>query len=76
MGFEKTETKKIFKKFYQIGRADDMTAKGSGLGLYLVQNIARIHRGKIVAQSPGTGQGAIFTLILPYRKASRPTAAD
>jgi len=74
-GFETTETRKIFKKFYQIGRSDDMTAKGSGLGLYLVQNIARIHKGKIIAQSPGTGQGAVFTLILPYKAASKLSAA-
>ncbi|MGE0085889.1 MAG: sensor histidine kinase [Desulfococcaceae bacterium] len=68
IGFEKKERKKIFRKFYQIGRSENMTAKGSGLGLYLVQNIARIHKGKIFADSPGPGKGAVFTLILPYNK--------
>ncbi|MDM8554876.1 HAMP domain-containing sensor histidine kinase [Desulfococcaceae bacterium HSG7] len=67
MGIEKSELRKIFRKFYQIGRADDMTAKGSGLGLYLTQNIARIHKGKMTATSPGSGHGSIFTLRLPYK---------
>ncbi len=66
MGIEKKELKKIFRKFYQVGRSDNMSAKGSGLGLYLVQNIARIHKGKVVAES--SGKGSVFTLILPFKK--------
>ncbi len=67
IGIEKSETKKIFKKFYQSGRSDDMSAKGIGLGLHLVKNIARIHKGKVVAASNGLGKGSVFTLNLPYR---------
>lgn len=67
IGIDKAEIKKIFRKFYQVGLADDMTAKGSGVGLHLVQNIARIHRGKVTAESKGRGMGSTFTLRLPYR---------
>jgi two-component system phosphate regulon sensor histidine kinase PhoR len=70
IGIEKGEIKKIFKKFYQSGRADDMTAKGSGLGLHLVQVIARLHKGKVVAESQGLGKGSVFTLMLPYQHQS------
>jgi len=66
IGIEKAEVKRIFKKFYQVGRSDDMTAKGSGLGLYLVQNIARIHKGKIVAENKESGKGSVFILSLPF----------
>jgi len=68
IGLEKTEIKKIFKKFYQVGLADNMSAKGSGIGLYLAQSIARMHKGKIIAESEGRGRGSVFTLVLPYAK--------
>ncbi len=70
IGLEKSEIRKIFRKFYQVGKADDMTAKGSGLGLYLVDTIVRIHKGKIIAKSQGIGKGSVFTVILPYKASS------
>jgi two-component system phosphate regulon sensor histidine kinase PhoR len=67
IGIETPEIRQIFKKFYQVGSTDDMTAKGSGLGLYMAQQIAKIHRGKVAAESGGTGKGTVFTLTLPLR---------
>ncbi len=66
IGIEKLEARKIFKKFYQIGHSDDRSAKGSGLGLYVADNIARIYRGKLKAESKGRGKGSKFTLTIPY----------
>ena len=78
IGLEPTEIKKVFRKFYQVGKSEDMTAKGSGLGLYLVDTIVRIHKGKIIARSPGLGKGSVFTISLPYREpaAYSPDAPD
>jgi signal transduction histidine kinase len=67
IGLEKRHLKKIFKKFYQAGISEDMSAKGSGIGLYLVDSIARIHRGSVRAESQGLGRGTVFTLALPVR---------
>ena len=67
IGIEKHEIKKIFRKFFQIGNSDNMSARGSGLGLYLVDSIAHIHKGRVKAESKGDGKGSIFTLILPFK---------
>ncbi|MBP9681788.1 MAG: HAMP domain-containing histidine kinase [Bacteriovorax sp.] len=59
IGIEKDQVKKIFKKFYQIGKS----TKGSGLGLYIVQNIARLHKAEVQVASPGLGRGSLFRII-------------
>lgn len=63
IGMEKRELKRVFKKFYQIG---DST-KGSGLGLYIVGQIMKLHKGKVDAKSEGLGHGAEFRLSFPIR---------
>jgi len=68
IGIPRAERKKVFRKFYQSGSAEDRSAKGTGLGLYLVELIARRHKGKIRAESGGKG-GTVFTLFLPYAAA-------
>jgi two-component system, OmpR family, phosphate regulon sensor histidine kinase PhoR len=68
IGIERKERKKIFGKFYQGPRHDEhIPVGGSGIGLYLVQHIARLHRGRITADSEGPGKGSVFTLALPYK---------
>ena len=59
IGLDKTELKKIFKKFYQVGKS----TKGSGLGLYIVHSIAKLHKGEITAHSDGVGKGTIFRIV-------------
>ncbi len=66
IGIEKAEIRKIFRMFYRVGHQEDI-APGSGLGLYLVQQIAKIHRGKVTAESAGKGKGSVFALNLPRR---------
>lgn len=64
IGIDKGHLKKIFKKFYQVGKS----TKGSGLGLYIVQSIARLHKGDISAYSAGVGMGSVFRIN--FRKTS------
>ncbi len=68
VGIEHKELGKIFRKFYRAGRPDDLTARGSGLGLYLVKQIARLHKGRVHAESDGPSKGSVFILSLPRPK--------
>jgi len=65
VGIERNQSKKIFKKFYQTARSNIKSVKGSGIGLYLVQNIVQAHKGKIKVNSSGRGKGATFTVTIP-----------
>ena len=65
IGIPKTDRKQIFKKFYQAGSARDRSAKGSGLGLYFVASIVKLHKGSIWASARKEEAGTVFSLLLP-----------
>lgn len=60
LGIPKKEVTQIFKKFYQVGK----TSKGTGLGLYMVNHIVRIHKGSVKVESPNE-KGSQFIVELP-----------
>ena len=59
-------SQKVFKKFYQVGRSQIRSAQGSGLGLYLVKNIAKAHHGEIKIKANKEEKGTEFILQLPF----------
>lgn len=65
IGVPINEQKNIFKKFYRIYRKDIPNLKGTGLGLYWVKSIMKVHGGKINISSDGIGKGTTFVLELP-----------
>jgi len=67
-GIEKTELKRIFKRFYRVPGAVATRVKGTGLGLYIVRSVAKRHGGRAWAESEGPGRGATFVLQLPIVK--------
>jgi len=73
IGIAKEERKRIFRKFYRGQNNDQIAVGGSGIGLYLVQQIARLHHGRVTAESDGPGKGSVFTLFLPGKAPKRST---
>ncbi len=66
-GISKEDIKKIFSKYYRVKNGDVHRVKGYGLGLYYVQKIIKMHRGKISVESE-MGKGTTFVLSLKLTK--------
>jgi PAS domain S-box-containing protein len=55
----------IFEAYTQAGTPSHNQQGGLGLGLSIVQELVRLHGGRIEVDSQGTGKGATFTVRLP-----------
>jgi signal transduction histidine kinase len=53
----------IFERFYRAPNTTDI--QGTGLGLYISQQLAAAHHGLLWAESRGLGHGSTFHLALP-----------
>lgn len=62
-GIQKEEIKEVFEKFYRSGNEDTRQQKGSGLGLFIVAELVRMHQGKVNCRE-NTPQGANFEITL------------
>ncbi len=65
IGINSKESRKIFNKFYRIYNPNSPNVKGTGLGLYWVQEIIKTHGGKISVNSEGENRGSSFKIELP-----------
>lgn len=63
IGIPDAEKPRVFEKFYRVGNENTRTTKGTGLGLYLCQRIARSHNGYI-SMTDNQPQGSIFAVTL------------
>ncbi|HSA54195.1 MAG TPA: ATP-binding protein [Gemmatimonadaceae bacterium] len=64
-GIPAHEIPRLFERFHRVEGARARTHEGSGIGLALVSDLVRLHKGNVHAASE-TGQGSIFTVSLRY----------
>jgi two-component system sensor histidine kinase SenX3 len=64
-GLSPAEVKRVFKRFYRVPGPLSRSVKGTGLGLYIVQVVARRLGGRAYVTSAGLGRGSTFYLEMP-----------
>jgi signal transduction histidine kinase len=61
IGIPSSERERVFEKFYRVGNEDTRTTKGTGLGLFIVKELATMLNAEVrIAQNKP--KGSIFTL--------------
>ncbi|HFA49259.1 MAG TPA: HAMP domain-containing histidine kinase [Bacteroidetes bacterium] len=64
IGVPDAEKKNIFNKFYRIGNEETRKTKGTGLGLFIVNQIVKAHKGRIQVLD-NQPKGTVFKIELP-----------
>ena len=64
VGIPDTEKKKVFERFYRVGNEGTRTSKGTGLGLYIVDQVVKKHKGRISLED-NRPRGTVFRISLP-----------
>jgi signal transduction histidine kinase len=65
IGIAKEDLPKLFQSFVQIDSRLARQYEGTGLGLALVERLAKLHGGRVSVAS-NVGQGSCFAVHLPY----------
>jgi signal transduction histidine kinase len=64
IGIPAHEQAQVFSKFFRGEQARARGIRGTGIGLAMVAEIARAHRGRVAVESE-PGEGSTFTIVLP-----------
>ncbi len=67
IGIAKEDIEKLFQPFVQIDSGHTRQYGGSGLGLVLVANMAKMHGGKVTVESE-IDSGSSFVISLPWKE--------
>ncbi|HXI22920.1 MAG TPA: ATP-binding protein [Pyrinomonadaceae bacterium] len=58
----------VFDRFRQLDSSSRRRHGGLGLGLSIVRQLVELHGGTVTAESPGTGAGTTFKVVLPVTR--------
>lgn len=64
IGIPKHQVDLVFEKFYQVQEGEFKRPKGTGLGLTIVFEMIKLHKGYVWAESD-LGKGTTFKFVLP-----------
>jgi PAS domain S-box-containing protein len=65
IGIPADELPRLFERFHRVSGARGRSHEGTGIGLALVQDLVKLHRGGVsVASEPG--RGSTFTVRIPF----------
>ena len=73
MGMDQATLARLFTRFHQADLSVQRRHGGSGLGLEISRNLARMMGGHIAVESR-LGEGSVFTVTLPLRSSAAPAA--
>jgi len=76
VGIDPDEIGKLFEKFSRAKGIAEVSAEGSGLGLFIVKKIVEAHGGTVSASSEGCAKGSTFTCVLPKIDKQQPAASS
>jgi signal transduction histidine kinase len=62
-GIPDKEKSRIFEKFYRIGSEETRKAKGTGLGLFIVQQVVKAHNGRLQVLD-NQPKGTVFKIVI------------
>ena len=72
LGIADADLPRLFTRFGRIVTPRNSHIQGTGLGLYLARELARMHEGDLVVTS-AAGRGSSFTLVLPTHIEPQPS---
>jgi len=70
-GIPQEELSHLFERFYRVKGAQGRSFEGSGIGLALVQELAKLHGGSVRVESE-IARGSVFTVTIPTGKSHLP----
>lgn len=65
VGLNVEEKAQVFEMYHRLENEEVKETKGTGLGLYIVKQLVKGHKGKITVEDNPNGKGTIFNVFLP-----------